>query len=224
MDKTFYILYRVTNNLNGKIYVGVHKTKNLDDGYMGSGKVINAAIAKYGIENFTRVILEQFENSTAMYTREKEVVTDEFLAREDTYNLRRGGHGGFDYINSKPMSQESKDNKSKSLKGRIFTDEHKAKLSKANARRGKPSTFRNRTHSAESRKKIADRHYPTGGNHAEAKAIFVNDIFYPSIRDAADTLNVSHSRLTDFLKGRATSSKKYPWINSVRYAQSDDPR
>ncbi len=100
MDKTYYILYQVTNNLNGKIYVGVHKTKNLDDGYMGSGKVINAAIKKYGIENFTRIILEQFENAAAMYAREKEVVTDEFLLREDTYNLRRGGHGGFDYINS----------------------------------------------------------------------------------------------------------------------------
>jgi hypothetical protein len=34
-----------------------------------------------------------------MYAREKEVVTDEFLMREDTYNLRRGGFGGFDHIN-----------------------------------------------------------------------------------------------------------------------------
>ena len=96
----FFILYQVTNNLNGKIYVGVHKTNDLHDGYMGSGKVIKAAIAKHGIENFTKVILEQFETSAAMYAREKEVVTDEFLLREDTYNLRRGGTGGFDYINS----------------------------------------------------------------------------------------------------------------------------
>ena len=67
----FYILYRVTNNLNGKIYVGVHKTNDLDDGYMGSGKVINRAIEKYGIENFSKVILEQFEDPAAMYAREK---------------------------------------------------------------------------------------------------------------------------------------------------------
>ena len=104
----FYILYQVTNTVNGKIYVGVHKTKKLEDGYMGSGKVINAAIKKYGIENFTRVVLEQFDNSAAMFAREKEVVTEEFLDRDDTYNLRRGGDGGFDYINKFPELQNNR--------------------------------------------------------------------------------------------------------------------
>jgi hypothetical protein len=99
----FYYLYEVRNNLNGKIYVGVHKTKSLDDGYMGSGKVIQSAIAKYGIENFTKVVLETFDTSEAMYAREKEVVTDEFLLRGDVYNLRRGGSGGFDYINKNDL-------------------------------------------------------------------------------------------------------------------------
>ena len=96
----FYYLYEIRNNLNGKIYVGVHKTKNLDDGYMGSGKVIKRAIEKHGISNFTKVILETFENAEAMYAREKEIVTVDFLAREDVYNLRRGGFGGFDHLNT----------------------------------------------------------------------------------------------------------------------------
>ena len=95
----FYYLYQITNLVNNKIYVGIHKTKNLDDGYMGSGKVIINAIAKHGIDNFKKDILETFENAEAMYAREKEIVTDEFLLREDVYNLRRGGTGGFDYIN-----------------------------------------------------------------------------------------------------------------------------
>ncbi len=95
----FYYLYQITNKVNGNIYVGVHKTKNLDDGYMGSGKVIKHAIEKYGVDNFEKVILDTFDDSESMYAREREMVTDEFLARDDVYNIRRGGHGGFDYLN-----------------------------------------------------------------------------------------------------------------------------
>lgn len=108
----FYYLYEIRNNLNGKIYVGVHKTMDLEDGYMGSGKILRAAIAKYGAENFTKTILEHFESKEEMYSREKEIVTEEFLAREYTYNLRRGGLGGFDYINKNGLTYK-----------RLFTQE-----------------------------------------------------------------------------------------------------
>ena len=97
-----HYLYQITNLVNNKIYVGVHITNNLNDGYMGSGKVIKRAIEKYGIDNFRKDILEYFENAESMYAREKEIVTNDFLLREDVYNLRRGGNGGFDYINANP--------------------------------------------------------------------------------------------------------------------------
>ena len=95
----FYYMYKITNKLTGKLYVGVHKTKSMDDSYMGSGKVIKRAIEKYGIENFEKAIIETFDSEEGMYAREKEIVNDEFLSRQDVYNLRRGGTGGFDYIN-----------------------------------------------------------------------------------------------------------------------------
>lgn len=98
----FYYLYQITNLVNNKVYVGVHKTKDINDGYMGSGKVIKRAMEKHGTGNFRKDILETFENAEAMYAREKEIVTEEFLAREDVYNLRRGGNGGFDFINAHP--------------------------------------------------------------------------------------------------------------------------
>jgi len=66
---------------------------------MGSGKVIRSAIEKHGIENFEKTILETFESSEEMYKREKEIVNEDFLSRDDVYNLRRGGSGGFDFIN-----------------------------------------------------------------------------------------------------------------------------
>lgn len=96
----YYYLYEIRNILNDKVYVGVHKTSNLDDGYMGSGIAIRQAISKYGKENFKKTILFMFDNENDMFQKECEIVTEEFIMRDDVYNLRRGGHGGFSNINS----------------------------------------------------------------------------------------------------------------------------
>jgi len=43
--------------VNGKIYIGMHETNDLEDDYMGSGKLLRYAKEKYGIENFTFKVL-----------------------------------------------------------------------------------------------------------------------------------------------------------------------
>lgn len=73
----------------------MHRTIDPNDGYMGSGKVIKRAIRKYGIENFLKEILFVFDNEQDMRDKEKELVS----LNEMSYNLMKGGFGGFDYVN-----------------------------------------------------------------------------------------------------------------------------
>lgn len=97
----YYTVYRVTNKVNGKIYVGVHKTNNLDDDYMGSGTYLRRAQEKHGIENFEKEILFVFDNPEDMYAKEAEIVNEDFLSEENTYNLNLGGTGSWHSCNTK---------------------------------------------------------------------------------------------------------------------------
>jgi hypothetical protein len=89
--EVYYYLYQITNLINGKIYVGVHKTSNFEDGYMGSGIGIRRAISKYGINNFQKCILQFFSSEDDMYKGEAQVVTTSFLQQEHVYNISEGG-------------------------------------------------------------------------------------------------------------------------------------
>lgn len=92
----YYTVYKITNLLDGKFYIGKHQTKKLDDGYFGSGKRLKYAIAKHGIENFKKEILEVHQTEEAMNAAEARLV----VLSENSYNLCSGGNGGFGYINA----------------------------------------------------------------------------------------------------------------------------
>ena len=103
----FYYVYKITNTVNGKIYIGAHKTHNINDGYFGSGLNINRAIKKYGKEKFIKEILEFFDTEQDMFIREKELVNSDFIKQSSTYNIVEGGKGSFSYINSLPNQGHS---------------------------------------------------------------------------------------------------------------------
>ncbi len=96
-----YYVYKITNKLTGKIYVGKRRASNpAVDKYMGSGTLIRSSIKKYGVDNFSKEILAIFETDEAAAEYENSIVTKGFAAREDTYNLHEGGFGGFAHINN----------------------------------------------------------------------------------------------------------------------------
>lgn len=88
-----HYFYKITNNINGKFYYGVHNTNNENDGYMGSGIAIRNAYKKYGIENFTKEIIRYFETSEEVFEYERNFVTEELVNDSMCYNMKTGGDG-----------------------------------------------------------------------------------------------------------------------------------
>ena len=103
----YYTIYKITNKINGNFYIGKHKTNDPNDSYMGSGKLIKAAIRKHGIENFEKEILEIFNTEEEMNEAEVRLV----VLGKGSYNICPGGQGGWGYVNSNglnitPMTEE----------------------------------------------------------------------------------------------------------------------
>lgn len=92
-----FTIYKITNNINNKIYIGAHKTSDLEDDYMGSGTNLKKSQAKYGIENFNKEIIFRAVSSDIMYWVERMIVDEEFVKSDETYNMKIGGIGGFDH-------------------------------------------------------------------------------------------------------------------------------
>ena len=89
----FHLIYKITNLVNGKIYIGKHSTRDLYDDYMGSGKAIRVAVNKYGAQNFEKVIIDCLTTEHKAYLKEAEIVDENFVTRSDTYNMKCGGDG-----------------------------------------------------------------------------------------------------------------------------------
>ena len=129
-----YIIYKITNTINNKIYIGKHQTKNINDNYYGSGIALEKAIKKYGKHNFIKDILFVFDNENVMNNKEKEIVTEEFIATNKTYNMGVGGEGG-SHFKGKTHSDETRKKLSEIAKNRIISKETREKISDANRKR-----------------------------------------------------------------------------------------
>ena len=191
----YYTIYKVTNLINQKIYVGMHKTSNLNDDYMGSGKVLKLVFVKYGIKNFKKEIIDIFSTNEEMLEAEANIVNEDFVKNPNTYNLKIGGEGGFDFINvngiGKIAAAKGGTNAAPTLRllqqdpdwAKARSDKISKSLTEAyrSGRRKCTVTgneFRGRTHSKQTKKKIGEansKHQHGKGNSNYGKCWIYNE-------------------------------------------------
>ena len=142
------IIYKTTNLINGKFYIG--KSVNERKGYLGSGLILRQAIEKYGKGNFKKEIINRCNTKEEL--KKKEIYWIDKL--KPSYNIAKGGLGGDTFSNqtekrkreitqkkrdsmkkyfeknpSKPMSEKQKEQIRKTLTGRKQSEETKKKRS-----------------------------------------------------------------------------------------------
>ena len=130
----FYTIYKTTNTVNGKYYIGKHETENPNDDYLGSGKAIKQAIKRYGRSVFVKDVLSIFDNPKQMNDKERELITEALVSSKRTYTEGIGGEGGAHFKN-KTHTPETRKLISDKLRGFKHTSDTRKKVSESNSRR-----------------------------------------------------------------------------------------
>ena len=179
-EYTIHYIYKITCTINGKYYIGMHSTFNLEDGYMGSGKRIKRSIEKHGLENHVKEILEFLPNKSSLKEREKEIVNGELIKDSLCMNLQLGGGGGF--INKEHMmrcslagaktpgrTDKSKATLRKKLKYPLYLENYRNKIKEGLSKISKDvfATYSmlGKKHSSKSKLKMSKSH--SGSNNSQ---------------------------------------------------------
>jgi group I intron endonuclease len=195
------VIYKTTNMINGKIYIG--QTAKNNPNYLGSGLILLKAIKKYKIENFSKEILEVCETQTSL--NEREIYWIKFYNSTDRYigyNISNGGNGGnLGELVNKKISESKKGQgmgnlhrlgKTAPNKGIPMSEEQKIKLRK-------PKT-------EEHKKQLSISRMNTGCKVIRCE----NDgAIYNSLKDAANILGLTVPNIVNVLKGRAKATKGF---------------
>lgn len=159
-----YYIYKITNNVNNKIYIGC--TTNVEKRWNKHIKValskrkkekfyIHNAIQKYGVENFSIETLIEIHSKEQMFSFEKKYIEEYKSNKNDFgYNLTEGGEGAFGRV----LSKETKDKISKAHLGIKHSDETKELLRKINLGKKQSSESIEKTRQANIGKTISEEH------------------------------------------------------------------
>jgi len=193
-----YYIYKITNTINGKCYIGQHKLKENEwpRGYMGRGLAIQAAYKKYGRSNFVKEILEEIEDDDKrkiVSEREKYWIQKLNTMEPNGYNRHPGGIGGCTKESAQKIvetkrkngtinhSDETKKKMSQAALGKVFSDTHKQHLSENHHARTKRVIIFEDGHTEETFESMANiaKRFDTNQNSLirhSAKDQFINGV------------------------------------------------
>lgn len=201
--KTGFV-YRWKNTINGKMYLGSHKG-TVDDGYVGSGKIFERAVKKYGIESFVREILEDNIAEDLVYTREQYYLDEVDAANSrEYYNVSPHAGGGFDHINKNKELKE-RCNKEASVRMKKYYEENEH-----------PKGMKDKKHTNESNAKrsASNKKWTQENIEVSVYQFTFNGKLkkkHASITDAANSVNGSPSNIKYTCEGKFVSIYGYLW-------------
>ncbi|QDB70506.1 putative homing endonuclease [Enterococcus phage Entf1] len=195
-------IYLITNNINGKQYVG-QTTRTIEKRFSEhcrkTNYAIGKAIAKYGKENFTVEELHHTDDFEKLQELEITEIESRNTFTPNGYNVVEGGCGTVGYKH---------------------TEETRAKMSKNKKARynGESNPFYGKKHSEESKAKMSSAkkgiwiHKGREVNYHTVKVINkTTGETYDSIKEAAEASGVLATHITRVCKGRRKSAGGYEW-------------
>lgn len=224
------IIYKTTNLINGKIYIG--KDVKNKKSYLGSGTILKKAIEKHGKENFLKEIIEYCKNNDELCKREIYWIKKLNSTNKNIgYNISKGGNGG---VFGKIQSKKTRIKKSNSLKNRVFSQKHKERIS--NALKGVSKSDIHKEKVKESLKKIYLEGFVSPskgkkhtlefkeniskimqGKKRANKITIVNGVTYNSQKEASEKTGLSLFKVAKLSKDEKNNKKQSIEINGVKY-------
>jgi len=207
-------IYLLTDNRNGKQYVGKHI--GTETNYFSGGIIPNNIAKKYGKQIFTKIILEENIIDENLLSIKEKYYIKKYNTFNNGYNLSEGGDGGGSWINKKTkeekerisnikreknlgrtFSKETLEKMSLAKKGIPLTEEHKTNIRLSQS--GENHPWFGRKHTEESKRKISETRKgiknPNHSNYMKKNnpqnlSISINGRIFDSIQQASEELMV----------------------------------
>lgn len=127
----FGYIYKTTNLLNNRVYIGKKKGKFVPN-YYGSGIYLKRAINKYGKDGFQLSVLIYAENRNKLNELERHYISEyrKRFGKENLYNISDGGDGRFCPMSIKSRKKISL-NHAKYWKGKTLSKKTRRKISES---------------------------------------------------------------------------------------------